>query len=75
MAEVDKAETIRRIFAAYLANDRTFVENALSDDFRFTSPTMMRSTSRPISNAAGKTATGSNGMNWSGFSSKATRPS
>jgi ketosteroid isomerase-like protein len=38
MAEVDKAETIRRIFAAYLANDRTFVENALSDDFRFTSP-------------------------------------
>ena len=27
-----------QIFAAYLANDRKFVENALSDDFRFTSP-------------------------------------
>ena len=38
MAEADRAETIRRIFAAYLANDRTFVENALSDDFRSTSP-------------------------------------
>jgi ketosteroid isomerase-like protein len=38
MDEADRAETIRRIFAAYLANDRTFVENAYSDDFRFTSP-------------------------------------
>ena len=38
MAEANRAETIRRIFAAYLANDRGFVENAFSDDFRFTSP-------------------------------------
>jgi len=38
MAEASRAETIRRIFAAYLANDRKFVENALSRDFRFTSP-------------------------------------
>ena len=38
MAEANRAETIRRIFAAYLANDRKFVENALGDDFRFTSP-------------------------------------
>ena len=38
MAGTDKAETIRRIFAAYLANDREFVENAFSEDFRFTSP-------------------------------------
>jgi len=38
MAEANRAETIRRIFAAYLANDRAFVENAFSDDFRFTSP-------------------------------------
>ena len=38
MAEADRAETIRAIFTAYLANDRTLVENALSDDFRFTSP-------------------------------------
>ena len=38
MAEASRAETIRRIFAAYLANDREFVENALSRDFRFTSP-------------------------------------
>ena len=32
------AEIIRRIFAAYLANDRKRVENVLADDFRFTSP-------------------------------------
>ncbi|MDE5453413.1 DUF4440 domain-containing protein [Bradyrhizobium sp. CSA112] len=38
MAHASKADTIRAIFAAYLANDRTFVENAFSDDFRFTSP-------------------------------------
>jgi ketosteroid isomerase-like protein len=38
MAEANKADTIRRTFAAYLANDRQFVENAFSDDFRFTSP-------------------------------------
>ena len=38
MAGANKAETIRWIFAAYLANDRTLVENAFSDDFRFTSP-------------------------------------
>ena len=38
MAGASKAETIRGIFAAYLANDRTFVAEALSDDFRFTSP-------------------------------------
>lgn len=38
MTEADRAEAIRAIFAAYLANDRAFVENALSDDFRFTSP-------------------------------------
>jgi hypothetical protein len=31
MTGTDKAETIRRIFAAYLANDRPFVENALSE--------------------------------------------
>ena len=37
MIGANKAETIRRIFAAYLANDSTFVENALSEDFRFTS--------------------------------------
>ena len=28
MAGANRAETIRRIFAAYLANDRDFVENA-----------------------------------------------
>ena len=38
MAGANRADTIRRIFAAYLANDRQFVENAFSDDFRFTSP-------------------------------------
>jgi ketosteroid isomerase-like protein len=34
----DKADTIRAIFAAYLSNDRRRVEDALADDFRFTSP-------------------------------------
>ncbi|MCK1642393.1 nuclear transport factor 2 family protein [Bradyrhizobium sp. 157] len=38
MAEASRAETIRAIFKAYLANDRKFVENAFGDDFRFTSP-------------------------------------
>jgi ketosteroid isomerase-like protein len=33
-----KAEIIRAIFAAYLSNDRKAVEDALTDDFRFTSP-------------------------------------
>jgi hypothetical protein len=34
----DKAEIIRGIFAAYMSNDRALVENALAEDFRFTSP-------------------------------------
>jgi ketosteroid isomerase-like protein len=38
MEEANRAETIRRIFAAYLANDRKFVESAFSEDFRFISP-------------------------------------
>ena len=38
MAEANRAEAIRQIFAAYLANDREFVENALSDDFRLLPP-------------------------------------
>ena len=33
-----KAEMIRAIFAAYMSNDRRVVEDALTDDFRFTSP-------------------------------------
>jgi ketosteroid isomerase-like protein len=38
MTDTSKAELIRAIFAAYRANDRSQVEAALSDDFRFTSP-------------------------------------
>ncbi|MEH2520377.1 ketosteroid isomerase-like protein [Bradyrhizobium sp. AZCC 1610] len=38
MASTSRADTIRAIFAAYLTDDRKFVENAFSDDFRFTSP-------------------------------------
>jgi ketosteroid isomerase-like protein len=38
MASTSRADTIRAIFAAYLSDDRKFVENAFSDDFRFTSP-------------------------------------
>jgi ketosteroid isomerase-like protein len=34
----DRARMIRALFAAYRSNDRTAVENALADDFRFTSP-------------------------------------
>jgi len=33
-----KTEIIRAIFAAYLSDDREAVEDALSEDFRFTSP-------------------------------------
>jgi ketosteroid isomerase-like protein len=33
-----KAEIIRGIFAAYLANDPKHVEDALTEDFRFTTP-------------------------------------
>jgi ketosteroid isomerase-like protein len=38
MADARKAEIIRKLFAAYLANDRKAVEAAFTDDFRFTSP-------------------------------------
>ena len=38
MPRAGKPEIIRAIFAAYLSNDRKVVENALTDDFRFTSP-------------------------------------
>jgi ketosteroid isomerase-like protein len=34
----DKAKIIRAVFAAYMANDRKAVEDALAEDFRFTSP-------------------------------------
>ena len=34
----NRAEIIRVIFAAYMANDRKAVEEALAEDFRFTSP-------------------------------------
>jgi ketosteroid isomerase-like protein len=38
MAASSKAEIIRKLFAAYLSNDRKSVEAAFTDDFRFTSP-------------------------------------
>jgi ketosteroid isomerase-like protein len=38
MTSTDRIDTIRAIFAAYLSGDRKLVEDALSDDFRFTSP-------------------------------------
>jgi ketosteroid isomerase-like protein len=34
----DKSEIIRALFAAYSARDRMAVEDALAEDFRFTSP-------------------------------------
>ena len=38
MALTGRAEMIRAIFAAYLSNNRKFVEDAFRDDFRFISP-------------------------------------
>ena len=38
MATANRADIIRAIFAAYLSSNRKLVEDALSDDFRFTSP-------------------------------------
>src|SRR3954463_13693982 len=38
MASTARIDTIRAIFAGYLSNNRELVEDALSDDFRFTSP-------------------------------------
>ena len=38
MPDRNRVENIRAIFAAYLSNDRKAVEDALADDFRFTSP-------------------------------------
>jgi len=38
MSDRNKAGIIRAIFAAYMANDRKAVEDALTEDFRFTSP-------------------------------------
>jgi ketosteroid isomerase-like protein len=38
MSGRDREKIIRGVFAAYMANDRKAVEDALTDDFRFTSP-------------------------------------
>src|SRR5882724_35957 len=38
MTSANKIEIVRRLFAAYMANDRKAVESAFTDDFRFASP-------------------------------------
>jgi ketosteroid isomerase-like protein len=38
MTSKNREATIRAIFAAYMMGDRKVVEDALADDFRFTSP-------------------------------------
>jgi ketosteroid isomerase-like protein len=38
MTSANKTEIIRKLFAAYLSNDRQAVEATFTDDFRFTSP-------------------------------------
>lgn len=38
MSSDNKAEIIRAVFAAYLSNNRGAVEDALTENFRFTSP-------------------------------------
>jgi len=70
-----KSDIIRVLFAAYLSNDRKGVENAFTEDFRFTSPMMTRSTKPPISRGAGASATGSTGRSWKEFSLKVKGPS
>ena len=74
MAEADRAETIRAIFTAYLANDRTLVENALSDDFRFTSPYDDNIDKPTYFERCWKGSGWIERHDWSGFSSKAIRP-
>lgn len=69
MAMPGKADIIRALFAAYLANDRQLIADTFTDDFRFTSPY-----DDDIDSAL-ETATGSRGMNSKGSSSKAMRPS
>jgi hypothetical protein len=74
MPSASKPAIIRAIFAAYMTNDRKVVEDALADDFRSPAPMMTGSTRRPISSAAGATATGSSGTSLKESSSRATRP-
>jgi ketosteroid isomerase-like protein len=38
MAVTSKADLIRAFFAAYISNDRKAVEDAFTEDFRFTTP-------------------------------------
>jgi ketosteroid isomerase-like protein len=38
MADRNRAEIVRALFAAYLSNDRKAVEEVFTDDFHFTSP-------------------------------------
>lgn len=38
MPAANKADLIRNLFDAYMADDRKAVENAFTDDFRFTTP-------------------------------------
>lgn len=38
MPTANRTDIIRAIFAGYLSNDRKLMEEALADDFRFTSP-------------------------------------
>jgi ketosteroid isomerase-like protein len=38
MSTATRTEIIRKLFAAYLSNDRKAIENFFTDDFRFTTP-------------------------------------
>jgi ketosteroid isomerase-like protein len=38
MPSATKQEIIRALFAAYMSNDRSAIENSFTDDFRFTTP-------------------------------------
>jgi ketosteroid isomerase-like protein len=38
MTATSKADIVRDLFAAYMANDRKAVEDTFTEDFRFTSP-------------------------------------
>jgi ketosteroid isomerase-like protein len=38
MPKTNKPEIISALFAAYMSNDRSAIENSFTDDFRFTTP-------------------------------------
>ena len=70
-----KPTSIRDLFAAYMANDRKAVENAFTEDFRFTSPYDDEIDKATYFERCWQVSDWIERQNSKGFSSKATRPS